>query len=234
MDNLMELRPDLPPLPSRIKTLPVDHRGYPVPWFVQWFHADGSACELPPNHALDHPDFRVVDSRKKNLAVRLRLCWICGGNLGSNLAFAIGPMCAINRISSEPPSHRDCAQFAAMACPFLTKPQVERRMENLPADYRDAPGIMSLRNPGVTLLWITHSYSLLKTGPGRDDYLFKVGHAMETLWFCQGRAATRAEVDASIAGGLPELMRQAALDGEEGTRSAEQAVAEMQELLPTT
>jgi hypothetical protein len=232
MDNLMELRPDLPPLPSRIKTLPVDHRGYPVPWFVQWFHPDGSACTLPPDPEIDHADFRVVDSRKKHLAVRLKLCWICGGNLGSNLAFVIGPMCAINRISSEPPSHRACAEFAAIACPFLTKPQVVRRMDDLPADYKDAPGIMSLRNPGVTLMWITHSFSLMHCGPTANDYLFKVGAPLETLWYCQGRAATRAEIDASIAGGLPDLMKMAEEEGAESKRDAEQAVAEMQALLP--
>ena len=28
-------RPELEPLPDRMKRLPV-HRGYPVPWFVEW------------------------------------------------------------------------------------------------------------------------------------------------------------------------------------------------------
>jgi hypothetical protein len=30
------LRADLPALPERMKRLSVDHRGFPVPWFVQW------------------------------------------------------------------------------------------------------------------------------------------------------------------------------------------------------
>lgn len=229
----MDPRPDLPPLPSRIKTLPVDHNGYPVPWFVQWFHADNSPCERPPDLERDHPDFRVVDSRKRPLAVRLRLCWICGGNLGGHLAFVIGPMCAINRISSEPPSHRDCAIFAATACPFLTKPQVKRREENLPANYSDAAGIMITRNPGVALVWITRRYSINFVGSGSGDYLFEVGDPEETLWFCQGRKATRAEVEASIAGGLPILMEAAELDGDEAVREAQLAVDGMKQLLPS-
>jgi hypothetical protein len=31
------VRAELPELPSRITRLPVDDRGYPVPWFGEWF-----------------------------------------------------------------------------------------------------------------------------------------------------------------------------------------------------
>ena len=53
-----------PHAPARIKALPVDHRGFPVPWFVQWYD--------------DTPNFLVVDHRKLRPAVEKRLCWICG------------------------------------------------------------------------------------------------------------------------------------------------------------
>ena len=33
---MTKFRSDIPPLPPRIAKLPVDERGYPVPWFVQW------------------------------------------------------------------------------------------------------------------------------------------------------------------------------------------------------
>lgn len=94
-------------LPPRIAKLPTDERGYPVPYFVEWI--DGK------------PDFRVMSSKNLARAVKYRRCWICGEELGRFLCFTIGPMCGVNRISSEPPSHYDCARFAVSACPFLTR-----------------------------------------------------------------------------------------------------------------
>jgi len=100
------IREDLPPLPSRMQTLKLDHRGYPVPWFVAWI--DGK------------PDFRVMDGKKMNQAVRFKKCWVCGSPLGRRFTFCIGPMCAINRTIGEPPSHHECVDFSARACPFLS------------------------------------------------------------------------------------------------------------------
>src|ERR1041385_2432550 len=97
-------RTDLPELPARLRKLPVE-RGYPVPWFVAF--VDG------------HYDFRVIGPGKIARAVQENRCWICGDTLGSYLCFPIGPMCAINRVTSEPPSHRECAEWSARACPFL-------------------------------------------------------------------------------------------------------------------
>jgi hypothetical protein len=83
------LRPELGPLPERIKQLPIDERGYPIPWFVDW--VDGK------------PEFRAMDGRKLVRAIKERLCWVCGQPLGVNLAFVAGPMCGINRVSSRTP-----------------------------------------------------------------------------------------------------------------------------------
>ena len=209
------LHPNLPQLPLRIKKLPVDARGFPVPWFVEWFHADGVPFESVnlPIRAGDYPDFRVMDSRKLVLAVKEKRCWVCGDPLGKYFAFVLGPMCAINRISSEPPSHRDCAEFSGRACPFLTKPKVERREENMPEGTRGAAGVMLTRNPGVALVWVTDSYDLYRTREQRiggevkahSGVLFEIGPAIECLWFAEGRKATRAEVMASIRSGLPVL-----------------------------
>jgi hypothetical protein len=80
-----------PNAPPAIQALPLDRRGFPVPWFIKWF--DGQ------------PDFRVADREKMALAVRHGRCWICGKPMGRMKCFVIGPMCAVNRISSEPPSH---------------------------------------------------------------------------------------------------------------------------------
>src|SRR5580692_7475343 len=101
---------DMSTLPRRMTALPIDERGYPVPWFVDWI--DGK------------PEFRAMDPRKFVRAIKEKLCWVCGQRLGVNVCFVAGPMCGINRTSSEPPSHRECAVWSAQNCPFLNNPRM--------------------------------------------------------------------------------------------------------------
>src|SRR5215831_10331151 len=143
-DEVTEIRATLPPLPRRIAKLPVDHRGFPVPWFVAFI--DGK------------PDFRMIDTPKLAIAVKQRRCWTCGEPLGVHLAFLIGPMCAVNRVISEPPSHRDCAIFSATACPFLSQSRMRRNEKNLPDDRMEAAGIGLSRNAGAVCIWTTRNY----------------------------------------------------------------------------
>lgn len=185
-------------IPARIQRLPVNKDGYPVPWFVAT--VDGV------------PDFRVVKPEALKDAVQDRLCWICGEPLGVWLAFVIGPMCAINRTSSEPPSHKECAVFSAKACPFLSNPERPRRLGNMPAGAEDAAGIPIARNSGVTLIWITRSFVIEREPNG---ILFTIGECLQALWYARGRAATREEVLASIDSGFPLLEDMARQDGPE-------------------
>lgn len=185
---MTELRDGLPPVPERMARLPID-RGYPVPWFVDWI--DGK------------PDFRIVDGRKLTRAIKGRVCWLCGEPIGRFGAFVIGPMCAVNRVTSEPPCHRECAIFGATACPFLTRPHAERREANLPAGYTEPAGVGLKRNPGACVVWITRSWKWFNAGNG---VLCEVGDPTEVLWFAEGRAATREEIETSIQTGLPLLL----------------------------
>lgn len=198
------LRPDLPPLPDRMRALPLDARGYPVPWFVAWI--DGV------------PDFRVIGPDKIATAASQKRCWLCGVQLDRwkrfawEGAFVIGPMCALNRTTSEPPCHRECAIFAATACPFLTRPNAERRAANLPADHTAPAGVGLTRNPGVSLVWITRSWQWY---PVVNGVLCQVGDPREVLWFAEGREATRDEIEESIESGLPLLLAECPSDPDE-------------------
>lgn len=182
------LRPGLPVLPARMCSLPIDERGYPVPWFVAWL--DGK------------PDFRIIDPHKLHMAMVRGACWVCGEKVGKYKTFVIGPMCAVNRTSSEPPCHLDCAIFAATACPFLRLPNAQRREANLPDAVEDPAGIMLRRNPGVTLLWTTYSYRRVRVENG---ILFSIGDPVQLRWYCQARPATRQEILDSIDSGMPAL-----------------------------
>lgn len=189
---------DAPLIPPKMLGLPRDHVGRPIPWFVHW--EDG------------RHDFRVADAAKIPLAVQGQRCWVCGSRLGRHLAFLIGPMCTVNRITSEPPAHRECAVYSAQACPFLSRPAMRRRETGLD-ESRTAPGVMVLRNPGAVAVWMTSRYHPFRAERGADGVLFQIGEADEVLWYAEGRPATRAEVEASIESGLPALREAADVDG---------------------
>ncbi len=212
-------------MPRGIRSLPIDERGYPVPWFVQWFDAQGGAT----NPRIGKPDFRIADGRKRNAAVQHGLCWICGMRLGKVFAFVVGPMCAVNRVSGDPPMHRTCAEFSVLACPFLTRPKAERRDAGLP-EGGEVPGFGIMRNPGVSLVWITDSYRPVDDGKG--SFVIHMGPPRGRLWFAEDRAATRAEVLASFESGLPILEAAAAEEGPDAVRQLQAQTAEALRLLP--
>jgi len=215
----------LPALPPRVARLPVDSRGFPVPWFVAWLRLGE-----PSNPGTGVPDFRVVDTRKLVRAVADNLCWVCGDRLGKHLAFVIGPMCAINRVISEPPSHRDCAIFSATACPFLSRPRMRRNERDMPPVTVPAAGMHISRNPGAVCVWITDRYRPFKVAGG--GVLFQLGEPHETLWFAEGRAATREEVLASINSGYPLLYDMARAEGAAAITALERQREHALRLLP--
>jgi hypothetical protein len=88
------------PLPRRFVGRPLSPTGFPVPWFVSI--RDGV------------PDFVNIHPQKVVEAINRKVCWLCGERLGRYLAFTIGPMCAVNRVSAEPPTHYDCARYAVL------------------------------------------------------------------------------------------------------------------------
>lgn len=210
------LRRGLPPLPPHMRGLPVNAKGYPVPWFV------GPGID-------GEPDFRVVDAGKIGRAINQRLCWLCGRPIGKTASFTVGPMCVINRISAEPPSHRACASFAAKACPFLAHPKAVRREANMP-EHGDMPGLAVLSNPGATVVWTTASW---ESRPVDGGVLFTMGEPIAVDWFAEGRRATGIEaVDAFRKGAdrLAALAQQ--LDGPDGLAEAVTMTVIAQKFLP--
>lgn len=179
-------------MPRTVARLPRDPRGYPIPWFV--------------THP-DFYDFRVMNSDKLARIIKGdRTCWICGTKLSRLSAYVIGPMCAVNRISSEPTSHVDCAEYAAQACPFLSNPRRTRQEGEhrpMPEGVTDPAGKAILRNPGVALVWVISGRPKPIRAP--NGYLFNIGTPVEAKWYAHGRAATRAEVEDALESGMPTL-----------------------------
>lgn len=199
---MTEYRADLPERPARITSLPLDERGFPIPWFVAM--VDGK------------PDFRVIRPGGVVIALHKQLCWLCGGQMGTYKAFVVGPMCGVNRVSSEPPLHLECAKYAATACPFLTRPLAVRRERDLPEDAKDPAGVMIKRNPGVTLVWVTRSFQPFRVGNG---LLIRLGDPTSVHFYREGRPAHLSEVMESVRTGMPLLAEQAQRDGAEGIKA---------------
>lgn len=181
-------RSDIEIPPTRMQGL-AEHNGYPVPWFVPF--EDGE------------PRPHLADPEKILLAIAMKLCWVCGKQIiPEDFAFVLGPMCTINRISAEPPSHLECAIYSARHCPFLRKPNMKRRLLG-EGESDNCAGYMIERNPGCVCVWVTNDFKLEHTETGT---LHRVGDPIKVYWLSEGRPATRAEVEESIRTGYPILM----------------------------
>ena len=148
-------------IPRRMFNLPRDPRGAPVPWFA------GRDAE-------GHLRVTLLDLAKWRNAVKNRRCWMCGAPLGRYNTFVLGPVQAITRTVTEPPSHRGCAEYAVRVCPFLSNP-ARGRFDGV-ANQSGAPV-----NPGCSLCGNV------------------LGDPIRVAWWTRGRPATKAEVEASQA-----------------------------------
>jgi len=208
-------------MPERMRSREISSKGYPVPWFVTLKKPDGDW------------DFVNVDPHRELEAHQKKCCWLCGKRLGVYKVFAIGPMCAINRVSSDAPAHIECARYAVMACPFLANPRMVRNDTNRPPPELCAtPGLMLERNPGVICLWTTKEYTTVHPDPTKG-LLFRIGDPVATEWWRERRKATYAEVMASVESGMPFLEDAAKLDGPEGVRALERYVARARPIFAT-
>lgn len=189
MTTTHQYRPGLPPLPAYMRDLALSDKGYPVPYFVRIREGQ--------------PDFQLADPDKWMRCVEQGRCWICGKPLGAFKVFAIGPMAGINRISAEPPSHLDCAEYAVAACPFLLHPKAKRRsLDDVPEPTAPAPGVMAEHNPGVMLLWTTKAYQAMKP---REPSVMRLGDPTTVRWYSEGRLASRDQAIAAASDAYKRL-----------------------------
>jgi hypothetical protein len=217
---------DLPPPPARIARLPKDARGYPVPWFLAWMSM-GEECD--PAMPGAEPDFRVIRRGARERAWEHRLCWICGGPMGVHRIYVIGPMCCVNRTTMEPPCHRECAEYAAIACPFLVRPRMRRLPIDMEKERLTVVGEMIERNPGVVCLYEARSARPFNAGNG---WLIRLGPPERVDFWAQGRKATRAEIMESITSGLPSLEALAKQEGAAAMAELNRLTHQTLKLLP--
>jgi hypothetical protein len=200
MEVKSKLRSDLPPLPERLKYLRVNSRGYPVPFFVQWMKD-----EKPCRPGEGEPDFQITSEDALVSCIRDSACWVCGQRLGVFRAYVLGPIAAINRISREPPSHLECAEFAAKACPFMVNPQMVR--PKVKATNVIVDSMMLPENPGISIVWVVRNFMRMKRD-GNGGILFDIGEPIRATWWKKGRPATPGECAEALAIIVPRLLKQ--------------------------
>lgn len=105
-------------LPARIAALPVcPKRKLPIP-FITTIFEDGTG------------DFSRINPAQVELAVKLRLCGVCGQHVGHWIAFLGGPYSASdNGAYTEPGLHEECAEWALKLCPYMLRQRVPYRGE---------------------------------------------------------------------------------------------------------
>lgn len=103
------------PIPKRMRKLPKERRGYPVPFVTM----------LDP--FTNEPDFRVLDVRRQMQCVNQKLCAMCGESLGKYIAFIGGPRSRDGHSFFDPGMHRECAEYAAKVCPFISRENAQFR-----------------------------------------------------------------------------------------------------------
>jgi hypothetical protein len=191
-------------MPDRIRALPRDGFGRPIPWFAH--------TGIP-----GRADYR--SGARTDMALTHKLCWTCGQRLGKNLAFVTGAAGAIWRSSLEPPSHRSCAMWTARACPHFLQPR-KRYVDGETPVHHD---------PGVCCVWVSRSYRPV-TVDHTERYHF--GEPVEVTWLYRGEPATRRDVVLATDKTLRLLIEIAQDESEEAVLALLQAVARMRQYLP--
>lgn len=162
-------------MPSRIAARP-RHKGLPVPSSVQ-YDAHGV------------PDFRVIDMEKWTGLARSRGCGICGATMGARLWFVGGPLAIENRLFTDLPMHKDCAEFALQVCPFLAMPRFKFNLSKveLPGKAVVVNEDVSIQRPERFGLAASSGYRLVTIEGGNGSVMLQAREFSAVEWWREGK-----------------------------------------------
>ena len=105
-------------IPARMRHLPKDHRGYPIP-----------ANVLVDKNGKPH--FTINDDEKRQVHLRKKRCPICDGALLRGRWSVGGPASAFMADGAyfDPPMHYECYRYAMQVCPYLALPSFSKRID---------------------------------------------------------------------------------------------------------
>lgn len=116
------------PIPDRMKHLPKDPRGYPIPSNV-----------LVDNKGKAH--FAINDHEVREHHIKNELCPICAGKLLRGRWLVGGPASAFHEMGGylDPPMHDECCHYALKVCPYLAAPSYGKRVDAKTLNPKDSP-----------------------------------------------------------------------------------------------
>lgn len=119
------------PIPSCMRHLARDRRGYPIP-VVVLVDRNGE------------PHFTMNDEDARWRCIERDLCTICGGKLFRGRWFVGGPLSAFDPDGAyvDPPLHGECARYALRVCPYLAAPNYSKRIDARTLRPGAEPGLM--------------------------------------------------------------------------------------------
>jgi hypothetical protein len=122
-------------IPDLMRKLPLDHRGYPIPFIVL-------------RDDTGRPHFTINDTRKVAYTLKHDLCGICGEKLHRGRWMVGGPMSAFHPDGTyiDGPLHADCMRYAMQACPYLGAPNYSKRIDDATLKKENATSISALVN----------------------------------------------------------------------------------------
>jgi hypothetical protein len=196
VDAMMSYSPFTVPIPDKMKDLPVDDRGYPIPWTVLRGPSDGK-----PHFAINVEELRLK-------SIRERLCPICGVRLYRGFWFVGGPGSALHPHGAyiDPPLHKECAEYALKVCPYLAAPRYSGRVDDRTLKAADRARIPILidrtmypeRPPlfvcGMTIgMTVTESLYLVPKRPWRVLEYWRGGEMLDPI---EGRREAEQQLEA--------------------------------------
>ncbi len=170
---------DSVPLPQQMAHLPLDPRGYPIPFIVLRDRAG-------------RPHFTINDSAQVQQCVKFSLCGICGKPLGTASAkhpdkgpwLVAGPGSFYSQRGAflDPPMHRVCATYALQVCPYIANPSYGKRIDDATLDPAQMPaGTAILATSGTPdrkppMFVLGHARKLIAFSPSPGEIMFRVAN----------------------------------------------------------
>lgn len=159
---------ELPEIPFHMRLLPLDSRGYPIPFIVM-------------RDSTGKPHFTVNDETKRMLCFKHDLCGICGNKLTTGRWFIGGPLSAFDPhgFFVDPPMHAGCARFALQVCPYLANDHWADKSiagKSFGAEEREKLGVALVEytmlpgRPTIFVAAMAHSQRLY--GDGLQTYVY--------------------------------------------------------------
>ena len=121
------------PIPARMRYLPRDRRGYPIP-FIVFRDTDRN------------PHFTINDDQRRAFVLKHDRCGICNHALFRGRWYVGGPASAFDPRGAylDPPMHHECAEYALQVCPYLAAPSYSRLIDGKTLDPEKADATIVL------------------------------------------------------------------------------------------